>query len=564
MKPKFKIKNALLLKAILIYLLSVLPIGKKSMAQNSSYLNMNGVMWFYNIDYGTPFTTITSNLAALQNNGINIIGIYSPYNGNPDWYLGAVAVDFYDVYGPCGTLADWDNMIDSAHARGMKVIAWFADYIIDSSSAYFDTAKVQYKAGNTTAPECASFAWSETGTDNFPSVNLSQGVQSWVYSPEAEAYYWLCWDAGPHLNFNGPEGINFASNASKFWLDHGLDGFMYDVGHVMHQELKPVWITLPQTYVSRDMWLSPEYSDASTIQNDYNYGYNCWFNYADDDAANDYSRIITGAINADGLETALQNSNWAHASNSWTYAFTLWTPPSYTEANYVQEAALLAGAGITYGCNSYEEFYAGWSSTQKANWGKVLKAVNDNAALLPSASRTRLPITSSNNQQAYAMKRVSADGLQTALLIYNFQNSTQSVTVNLTGSGILAPQTPLDLYNGGNYATSISSDTSYTVSLPAYGFALLSVSSTPSGLGSSFETHNVEVFPNPVVEDIINIISDVDIKEISVFNHTGQKIDQSTINGQTARLITSGYNKGMYLLKIQTKKGIVYKKVIIE
>jgi hypothetical protein len=102
----------------------------------------------------------------------------------------------------------------------------------------------------------------------------------------------------------------------------------------------------------------------------------------------------------------------------------------------------------------------------------VLQTVNNNEALLPSASRTRVPAGS--DPKVYAMRRTSQDGTKTALLIYNFNNTTANVTVDLTGTGIRTSQTPKDLYNGGKGPA--IKGTSYTVSLPAYGFKMLQVS----------------------------------------------------------------------------------------
>ena len=197
---------------------------------------------------------------------------------------------------------------------------------------------------------------------------------------------------------------------------------------------------------------------------------------------NDYVRIIKGEINADGLEKALQHSDWAHERNCWTYAWSIWHDavanlnhskpyPTYSNDDImrVQEAALLAGAGITYGCGMYDQ-YLTWSPTLKSNWGKVLKTINSNTCLLPSASRNRL---STSDQTTYAIKRTSADGSETAILIYNFSNNAQDVSVDLSGSGINTNQTPVDLYNGGNGPAITSSI--YTVNLPAYGFKILSV-----------------------------------------------------------------------------------------
>jgi hypothetical protein len=83
------------------------------------------------------------------------------------------------------------------------------------------------------------------------------------------------------------------------------------------------------------------------------------------------------------------------------------------------------------------------------------------------------------------MRRTSADGRQTTLLVYNFHSTPEKVTVDLTGTGINTHQVPRDLYNGGRGPA--IEGTSYTVNLPAYGFEMLQVSTNrfPSGLAST-------------------------------------------------------------------------------
>jgi Maltogenic Amylase, C-terminal domain len=187
---------------------------------------------------------------------------------------------------------------------------------------------------------------------------------------------------------------------------------------------------------------------------------------------------------ADGLETALENNDWAREHGDTTHAWSIWgddatanlsthTYPTYPDddAERVQEAALLAGSGILYGSAMYDQ-YIRWSPTLRPNWDRVLQTVNANKALLPAASRTRVPAGA--DPDVYAMRRTSTDGRQTALLIYNFHSTAQNVTVDLTGTGIDTRQVPRDLYNGGRGPA--IDGTSYTVNLPAYGFEMLQVS----------------------------------------------------------------------------------------
>lgn len=488
------IKQALLSSSLIFILLAMgcinspnSPVDFQTKAETNSFLNLNGVMWYYNTWFGNKYSDIMNDLPNLQNNGINIIAFFCPYNGDKNEYDGCDPLDWYNVPPQCGTMLDFKDLVASAHARGMKVICYFVNIYIDSNSDFFHTAELQYAAGKKTAKESATFHWTSNNNDRFPSsttfgAGTRKGFEDrWIYSNTAGAYYASIWNEAA-LDFNMQGTHNTSIDIEHFWLDVGMDGFMFDVARC-EPIMKNLWITIPKNYTTTDKWLCPEVSNISQAQNYYNYGFTCWFNYADNDQLNDYGRIIKGDINADGLESALANSDWAHERNCWTYAWSIWHDdvanlnhskpyPTYSNDDVmrVQEAALLAGAGITYGCGMYDQ-YLTWSPTLKSNWGKVLKIVNSNSCLLPSASRTRL---STANQTTYAMKRTSSDGSETAILIYNFSNNAQDVSVDLSGSGIKLNQTPIDLYNGGNGPDITSSN--YTVSLPAYGFKILGIS----------------------------------------------------------------------------------------
>lgn len=306
-------------------------------------------------------------------------------------------------------------------------------------------------------------------------------MSSWAFSSTADAYYWSPW-FGPGFDFDLAGNAAEVGRIEEFWLDTGLDGFIWDVG-LMNPALQQYQIDLPRSYTPNDKWLTGERAGSASASTNLEYGLTCWYNYEDDYLVNDYTNVVTGVIDADGLETALSNADFARENGCTTRAWSIWDDdrktnliphsyPTYADDDVmrVQEAAVLAGAGIHYGCGMYDQ-YIRWSKTLRTNWNAVLRTVNGNAALLPSASRTRVPAGTDPN--AYSMRRTSADGSQTALLIYNLSDSAADVTVDLTGTGISTSQVPVDLYNGGS-GTAIDG-TSYTVSLPAYGFLMLQV-----------------------------------------------------------------------------------------
>ncbi|MFJ2828000.1 alpha-glucosidase C-terminal domain-containing protein [Streptomyces sp. NPDC087263] len=314
-----------------------------------------------------------------------------------------------------------------------------------------------------------------------PSASDHRNSSATAWSPTAGAFYWKLW-FGPGFDYNLLSNTVEVERIEKFWLDTGIDGFMWDVG-TTDSRWKNAAIDLPTTYTPTDKWLTRERANSSNAVESQKFGFTSWFNYEDTDTENDYSRIVDGTTDANGLEAALHNTDIARELGATTHTWSIWgddpatnlephTYPTYPRDDVmrVQEAALLAGSGMLYGSGMYDQ-YIRWSPKLKTNWEKVLQTVNANKALLPAASRRRVPV--GDDPKAYAMQRTSEDGKQTALLVYNFSDTAKNVTVHLNGTGIDTTQTPKDLYNGGK-APAIKG-TEYTVSLPAYGFKILDV-----------------------------------------------------------------------------------------
>jgi hypothetical protein len=432
------------------------------------FLNLNGWVWFYTTASEIRFDEITAIMGDLHRHGIRVIGIYSPYDGNPEKWLGCAPLDFYDVAPQSGTLGDFRKMVSEAHQRGMKVVTYFVNIYIDHESDFFRTAERQYAAGDRTSREVSAFRWSEDDRADLPEP--AAGPSEWRYSEVAGAYYWSLWgEAG--LDHTLPGAQSELRQVEKFWLDTGIDGFMWDAAFA-DPTFRELMVELPLSYTPNDKWVTFESTEAENARAYYEFGLTSWFNFADDDATNDYSRVAVEGRGADDLETSLERSDAARSAGRLTHAWSPWGVPRYPDNDrmLVQEAALLAGAGIAYGAPSYTALSA-WPETARANWERVLTTVNENPALLPSASRLRLP--ASDNPNVFSMIRSAANGSQTALLVYNFMDRPAEVPVDLTGTGVLRGQTPTDLFDGAPLPP-ISSSV-YRVELPAYGFAILEV-----------------------------------------------------------------------------------------
>ncbi len=72
---------------------------------------------------------------------------------------------------------------------------------------------------------------------------------------------------------------------------------------------------------------------------------------------------------------------------------------------------------------------------------------------------------------------------------------------------------------------------------------------------------NIRVYPNPV-SDFVNINSETVISNIKVFSNLGQLVLDVDVLENDYKVNMSGFENGVYLIKIETKKGITIKRII--
>jgi alpha-amylase len=161
------------------------------------------------------FNGITAKLDYLQ--GLGVTGIWlMPINPSPS-YHGYDVTDYYAVNPDYGTMDDFKNLLNEAHARNIRVIM---DLVLNHTSS-----KHPWFVGSwdKTSPYHDWYNWSDTK----PNYVGPWGQQVW-YPSHQQYYYALFWDQMPDLNYNNPAVTTEMDNVVKFWLDNGVDGFRLD------------------------------------------------------------------------------------------------------------------------------------------------------------------------------------------------------------------------------------------------------------------------------------------------------------------------------------------------
>ena len=179
--------------------------------------DLNGII--EKLDYlndGDPDTTTD----------LGITGIWlMPIFPSPS-YHGYDVTDYYDINPEYGTLADFKNLLDEAHARGIRIII---DLVINHTSSEHPWF---LQAADPSSPYHDWYIWSDTD----PGYTGSWGQQVW-YPSHGDYYYSSFTSSMPDLNYTNPAVTEQMEDVVQFWLeDVGVDGFRMDAAKHLIEE----------------------------------------------------------------------------------------------------------------------------------------------------------------------------------------------------------------------------------------------------------------------------------------------------------------------------------------
>ncbi len=169
------------------------------------------------------FNGITAKLDYLQSLGVTGLWLM-PINPSPS-YHGYDVTDYYAVNPEYGTIDDFKNMLNEAHAHNIRVVI---DLVLNHTSSKHPWF---VNSWDPASPYHDWYLWSDTK----PTYNGPWGQKVWHPSHQ-QYYYALFWDQMPDLNYNNPAVTAEMDNIVKFWLDTGVDGFRLDAARHLIEE----------------------------------------------------------------------------------------------------------------------------------------------------------------------------------------------------------------------------------------------------------------------------------------------------------------------------------------
>lgn len=168
---------------------------------------------------------IISKLDYLKRLGVDVIWI-SPIYKSPNDDNGYDISDYQDIMDDFGTMEDFDELLQEAHKRNLRIIM---DLVVNHTSdehAWF--TKSRESKDN---PYRDFYIWREGKKDNPPNNWGSWfGGPAWEYDEKTDMYYLHIFSKKqPDLNWENEKVRREVYDMMLWWLDKGVDGFRMDV-----------------------------------------------------------------------------------------------------------------------------------------------------------------------------------------------------------------------------------------------------------------------------------------------------------------------------------------------
>ena len=173
---------------------------------------------------------IIEKLDYLQSLGVDVLWL-SPIYKSPNDDNGYDISDYMDIMDEFGTMADFDEMLEGIHQRGMKLLM---DLVVNHSSDEHRWFQESRKSADN--PYSDYYFWSKEKPSNWQAFF---GGDAWTWDDSRQAYYLhLFTKKQPDLNWENPKVRQEIYEMMRFWLDKGVDGFRMDVISLISKRLE--------------------------------------------------------------------------------------------------------------------------------------------------------------------------------------------------------------------------------------------------------------------------------------------------------------------------------------
>ncbi|HEY9811903.1 MAG TPA: maltose alpha-D-glucosyltransferase [Halomicronema sp.] len=192
------------------------------------------------------FRGLTGKLDYLQDLGVTALWLL-PFFPSPLKDDGYDISDYTTVNPIYGTLEDFQEFLDAAHQRGLRVII---ELIVNHTSDQHPWFKRARKAPKG-SPEYDFYVW----TDNPEKYKEARIIfkdfetSNWSWDAVAQSYYWhRFYSHQPDLNYDNPAVQKAVIEVLDFWLAMGVDGLRLDAVPYLYEREGTNCENLPETH----------------------------------------------------------------------------------------------------------------------------------------------------------------------------------------------------------------------------------------------------------------------------------------------------------------------------
>ena len=186
---------------------------------------------------------ITARLDHVARLGVDAIWL-SPIFLSPQRDFGYDVSDHTAIDPLFGTLADFDALVERAHALGLRVL-------LDQVWSHTSTQHAWFRASRGGGGMADWYVWADAQPDGTPPNNWLSvfGGSAWTWEPRRRQFYLHHFLAEqPQLNLSNKAVQDALLDTGRFWLDRGVDGFRLDaVDFFAHDEALTPNLPAPAT-----------------------------------------------------------------------------------------------------------------------------------------------------------------------------------------------------------------------------------------------------------------------------------------------------------------------------
>ncbi|MDC3417350.1 alpha,alpha-phosphotrehalase [Aquibacillus salsiterrae] len=175
---------------------------------------------------------IIEKLDYLKELGVDVIWL-TPIYDSPQCDNGYDISDYFSIYQEYGTMEDFDQLLEEAHQRGLKIIM---DIVVNHTSTEHNWFHQSMTSKDN--PYRNFYIWKD-GENGEPPTNWQSkfGGSAWQYDETTGQYYLHLFDVTQaDLNWENEEVRKSIYTMMDFWLEKGVDGFRLDVINLISKD----------------------------------------------------------------------------------------------------------------------------------------------------------------------------------------------------------------------------------------------------------------------------------------------------------------------------------------